>query len=108
MAVIIIFSLILLALIILTILNLIIIDDVTKENSKCLNELRQAKEDMYRLKRFLKIKQNDISKKINKFEDSYNKSTTDEMKYANLVCLYSSYREELLSKDIEQFIEKGL
>ena len=58
--------------------------------------------------RFLKIKQNDISKKINKFENSYNKSTTDEMKYTNLICLYSSYREEMLSKDIEQFIEKGL
>ena len=104
----IIISLYLILLIVFVILSLIIIKYQEKQNQIYCRLLVKNKVKRKEIKDFIKIKRNDILNKKTKFEKDYSRITN--LKYskdlATIVCLYAVYREEMLLKEIESFINE--
>ena len=101
-------SLYLILLIVFIILSLIIIkhqEDQKQIYCRLLVKNRIKREE---IENFIKIKHNDILSKKTKFERDYSnlKSIHSTAELATFACLYAVYREELLLKEIENFIKE--
>ena len=103
-----IFSLYVLLIIIFFILSLIINKNQENQKQKYCKLLVKNKMKIKEITEFIKIKHNDILCKKTKFEKDYSnlKSLHSIAELATFASLYAVYREELLLKEIENFIKE--